>query len=224
MNTSARLAAVAGAVTLVFAGIAPAQADRYSRDDAARDVTTSSCTYTWPEDPEAEAVETCDEYHVDATRTEGDILRTTVNHGTKNVVVRAQFSELTRSTTQFRAFVAPLVTNEGYKRELVVLFDPDSGSTYGEVQLFLPNGEKASCTGEAKVVDFTANVIEARVPRSCLSMPYWVQAGAALARVSFVETDDSFTIAEFYDDGHINGLLDPYAPIAYGPKVKRAVA
>jgi len=211
LKNIARLGAVAGALVITLTGIAPAHADRYTATDAASDVYKDTCTY----DPDTGDETGCTDA-VDPTVTEGDILSTLINHGHKYVVITTKFAELTKSTDT-RFFYVPLQTNEGYRRDAVLFIDPDF-APYGIFQVTLRNGDDAHCVGADKAIDYTANTITIRVPRTCLSMPYWIRAGAGYGRMTWSETEDT----TFLDDAQSNGeILDD---VVMSPKVKRAVA
>jgi hypothetical protein len=200
LKTFARLGAAAGALTLVFVGMAPAQAARYTHIDPSSDVALQTCNNA----------PTCDDITttVDATRTEGDIKSLSTNHGLDNVVIKASFAALTKNS-QTRFFGARIVTNEGYSRLAVVYFDAD---VPGGIAMLMNNaGDQVKCT-VTKSIDFTANTIQVSVPRSCLSMPYWVRGGAQYLRM----IDDTH---QYADDAFTTGTV-PDLP-ALGQQMKR---
>jgi hypothetical protein len=163
MNMFGKLGVVAGALVLSAAGIAPAQAARYTHGDAAKDQTRTTCTDTG----------TCSDA-VDPTATNGDIVRVVAVHASRKVLVATKYSNLATSTEDTMQLVR-IVTNTGLQR-FAVIHTP-ANSNNATVFLARPNGDPVKCRYIGAARDTTANVMELKVPRSCLGRPRWVKVG-----------------------------------------------
>lgn len=217
MHPLARLGAAAGAAVLALSLAAPAHAAKYVHYDTKGDVIVSHCTYTESEtEPMEEPTDECTET-VDPTVLEGDVTRTAIRHTERKVIVRTSYRELTRGD-DFNIHIGAIRTNEGLNRHLFLMFA--DGMT--EVDLIRPNGNPVACR-LGRTLDFTANVIEVRVPRSCLSSPRWVKVGLAHIRVNFEETETE-TGYTYSDSTSIDDALSPSMgeePV-WSPRIRRA--
>lgn len=160
VNTIARrTAAAAGAAVLGLSIAAPAQAARYVHTDPAGDVV--EC----PLDSDCSAPTT-------ATTQAPDVRTFRVKHAARRVVIFASFTDLARSS-DLTGYLAQIRTNEGVRRDAAVFTE---GRSVGK-DFSRPNGDTVRCSGFERTVDYTANTVVMRIPRSCLSRPRWVQVG-----------------------------------------------
>jgi hypothetical protein len=160
-----RFAAVVGGALLVgFGSAAPAFADEWSVKDPAHDL------YGYCDDGED-----CPAGGVDPTRTDGDMGTTKVTHGSRNLVVKTHFVGLSKpSKWGIWAFV--IGTNEDRTYKVQVILDDD-----GDQVTYLINAKKnevVSCSDRRTSIDFDTNIIQVRIPRSCLSSPVSVRLGS----------------------------------------------
>lgn len=224
MNPLARLGAAAGAAVLTLSLAAPAHAAKYVHNDAAGDVVVERCTWTTPEpptDPEAEPTEPtdeCTEGGADATFREGDITRTAIRHTARKVIIRTSYRELTR-TNGFAVFVGSLRTNERVHRDVSIFFEPEFAPN-GEVDVSRPNGDSVRCR-VGKTVDFTANVIEVRIPRGCLSRPRWVQVSSGHIAVATTGDENNGGSTLAIDDAFTSNEARLFE-MNWSPRVRRA--
>lgn len=202
MNPLARLGVIAGALTLAAGLTAPAHAARYAYDDATGDVSAETCTFELDgEEPAEECTE-----GTDPQAANGDITRVVIRHAPRKVVIRTHYRELTRAGS---LWVGGIRTNEGVRRE--VIWDGDSG----RMLVFARDGRRVRC-GAERTVDAAAEVIEIRVPRSCLSRPRWVEVG--VGHVHFDITDDETGFMVGADDGQSPVVRDS---LTWSPRVRR---
>lgn len=202
MNPLARLGVIAGALALAAGLTAPAHAARYTYADATGDVSTESCTFEF-EGPEP--TEECTE-GTDPAAANGDITRVVIRHAPRTVVIRTHYRELTRSGS---VWIGAIRTNEGVRRE--VIWDGDTG----RVIVFARDGRRVRC-GVERTVDAAANVIEVRVPRTCLSRPRWVEVGVGHVRFQVDEDGAGFTAGA--DDSQSPAVRDS---LTWSPRVRR---
>jgi hypothetical protein len=100
-----------------------------------------------------------------------DILRTTVRHTQRALVVRTKLLELRREGTI--AMGMRLRTNEGTYREAAVEASRRIGWR-GQSSVMARRGRAVECSTEHKL-NYAADVITLRIPRSCMNEPRWVQ-------------------------------------------------
>jgi hypothetical protein len=152
------LRATALATTAVLAAAVPAHAAKLVLTDPAGDVWAGAETPTQI-----------------GTRVNGDLVKTTVTHTARKVLVKAKYTDLAKNqdTLYFAYFVR---TNEHVKRVAAVTAMP--GKRKGISEFSRPRG-KAACNGMTHAIDYVADTVTISVPRTCLSNPRWVQIQAA---------------------------------------------
>jgi hypothetical protein len=244
MNRLARLGATSGAVILALSLAAPAEAARYVHHDAAGDVVVERCSFTFTEpepdpatsptaDPSAQpgtSPETApvladeedpeDEDCTDAREPsfkEGDITRVAIRHTNRRVIIRTNYRELTRGEG-FRVLVGQIRTNEHVARDVTLFYDRDFAPK-GEVVLSRHNGDEVHCS-LGKTLDFTANVIEVRIPRGCLSRPRWVRVGVGHVSMKFTGSETGGQTVVAIDDALRTGTtLD--SDLTWTPRIRK---
>ena len=188
-----RSALVVAAATVVTLVPTAANADKYVAADTTDDVVKlASDNSTTPQHG----------------RTEGDIIRTTVRHRAKRVVITMRFAELS-AVGLGDLHIFAIRSN---KLNRVIGVDTGPGHWGGKVVVEKPNGKKVSGCNARRTVDYTANTATVSVPRSCLGKPRWVKV--AMQHGTFVTEDDLYV-----DDAHTNGRIFSY--FVYGPRVYR---
>ncbi len=248
MNPLTRLGAAAGIAVLALGLTAPAQAGRYVHNDPAGDVQVDVCTWTTPEpdpeptttespapeptdtttdtsttgpvvaeEPESDFEDECssESSGTDASWREGDITRFAVRHTARKVILRTTFRELTR-TEGFGVSIGMIRTNERLNRVVSVFFDNEFAPN-GEVDLSRPNGDSVRCR-VGKSIDFTSNVIEVRIPRTCLSSPRWVKVGVGQLTMSITGDEANGSAAFAADDALSSTVRDE---LTWSPRVRR---
>jgi hypothetical protein len=125
----------------------------------------------------------------------GDIVRTKLWHATK-VGITSHFADI-RRTGDVRADILELATNEGVVREVALYAAP--GHWAGETEITGPRGGKKRCAGITHEIDYAANTVTIRVPRSCLSNPRWVRIG--FASLVGTERNQTATVDDALRDG-----------------------
>jgi hypothetical protein len=248
MNSLTRLGAAAGIAVLALGLTGPAQAGKYVHNDPAGDVQVDVCTWTTPPptpdpaptpttEPDPTATEspapepstttapepepglddgcTTESSGVDASWREGDITRFVVRHTARKVILRTSFRELTR-TDGFSVTIGAIRTNERVNRMVSVFFDSEFAPN-GEADLSRLNGRPVRCH-VGKSIDFTANVIEVRIPRKCLSSPRWVKVGVGQVSLSMTGDDANGSDAIAADDALSSGVGEN---LTWSPRVRR---
>lgn len=166
----------------------PAFADRLVKADASGDVIKADQT--------GEVI--------DPERADGDIIRTTITHGTGNVKIKIAYRELAKVGRGF-IFVA-VKSNKGRSayRNFTITTAPNK--YYGTVRVENANGKKATCR-TTHTVDYAANTALLVIPRRCLGSPRWVRVA-----VGTVTAQNSLQLA-YVDDARGNGTAgenDPF--------------
>lgn len=101
-----------------------------------------------------------------------DVTRAVVRHRSDTVVVRVRFVDLRRTGRQTYwtgietprdTFYTELVSRRGARAGQLTLFDG-------------PAGARLPCAQLAHRIDYAADLVAVRVPRSCLGTPRWVTA------------------------------------------------
>jgi hypothetical protein len=128
----------------------------------------------------------------------GDIVRTHLWHAHR-VGAQVRFADL-QKTGDFRADVLRIHTNENVNRTVMISAGP--GNWRGSVDLTKANGDTVPCR-VAHSIDYTANVVTVRVPRSCLSRPRWVSMG-----FGSLTSDGDDTGTMYLDDALAPGVAD----------------
>lgn len=101
----------------------------------------------------------------------GDVRRVTVRHRTHALLVRARFVDLRRSGEAV-GLGGDIRTNEGLRRSFSVFGVRHHWRAL--VELDRRNGDAVDCAITSSI-DYAVDVIEVRIPRSCLDDPRWVQ-------------------------------------------------
>ena len=183
---------VAAAMTVPLVPTA-AHADKYVASDALHDVAKlDGTTATLQPD-----------------RTEGDIVRSSVRHRAKRVILTMRFSEL--SAVGLGDLHLFAIRSDKLNRLIVVDTGPDHWG--GKVFVEKPNGKKVKGCSVRRTIDYAGNTATVSVPRSCLGKPRWVKV--AMQHGTFVTQDDLYV-----DDARATGL-DAAASFHYGPRVYR---
>jgi hypothetical protein len=115
-------------------------------------------------------------------RDQGDILRTTLQHGQQQVVVRHKFAELNREGR--RIFIYTLLrTNTGQVSQVGLAATRRNGWS-GRLEFDRRGGAAVECGGLQHHIDYAENVAVIRVPRDCIDNPRTVQAKIGVATVA----------------------------------------
>ena len=144
--------------------------------------------------------------------TDGDIVRTVVDHRLRKVILTVRFAELRRVGPVMHYI--PLVTNESLRRNIWVR--PDAEHPQGQVVFSTGSDRIVRCAGLERRIDYTANTLRLEIPRSCLSAPRWVRVGFGAVRSHM----DGDTGEGFIDDGNRDGSFGSAHP-AFGARVRR---
>ena len=101
----------------------------------------------------------------------GDVLRMRVAHRHEAVTVRLVFADLRRAGSAF--YELDLRTDKGAASAQV-----EAGRHHwaGRQHLWAADGNQLTCAGMTHRIDYDANVVTLRIPRSCLGDPTWVRA------------------------------------------------
>ena len=131
-------------------------------------------------------------------RQQGDIIRTVFAHHDRKVVVRTTFVQLDR-VGQMWVMPIKLRTSTGMVRRISLIAGPDQFTNWWRGSLTRANGAPMECANHR--IDYVANVVQVRIPRTCLGDPRWVQGSLATA---------TFTPAALFADN----------PVHEGPTVR----
>jgi hypothetical protein len=152
----------AAAAVLLTVAVAPASADRLRVTDARGDmtgVTESSEGVTATPAPDHRA---------------GDVTSIVVRHRRHAVTMKVSFAQLRRS--HFNGFFGRLRT-DAVSRQFVV-----EDQRNARPRLYVVNKRfRPVCRSATLHVDYQANTLAIRVPRTCLERPEWVKARAMSA-------------------------------------------
>lgn len=140
-------------------------------------------------------------------RVEGDIVRSSVRHKARRVLVTMRFQELTREGIG-QLFGYGIRTA---KMTRYVTVDTGPGHWGGKVTVTKPNGKKVRCN-VTRTIDYASNTAAVSVPRACIGKPRWVKA--SMREGSFVSESEIY-----FDDALISGKLTRY-PV-WSPRVRR---
>ncbi len=152
--------AVAGGLLAV--GVGPASAERVPSSDAAGDMTA------FTESSEGDAATPAPHHHA------GDVTSVVLRHGRHAVTMKVSFAQLRRS--HFNALIGRLRTAT-MTRHFFVEDERDA-----RPRLYIVNRRfRPVCAGATLHVDYQANTVAIRVPRTCLKRPDWVKATATAA-------------------------------------------
>ncbi|KQZ70078.1 hypothetical protein ASD66_10390 [Nocardioides sp. Root151] len=195
--------ALATTVCLTASTAAAAHAEKVVHRDARGDVIRQDYSFE---------TETETETPVPTVKS-SDITSTVVDHRRDNVFVTVRHAELDSHLDLLHGYLFSLVTNERLGRTVVLHVSP-STSRQGEVKLVTQAGRRVTCIGLRGRIDYRANTVRIRVPRSCLSNPRWVRAG-----IYTFHTGRDWSRA-FVDDANLNGRIRNAGPV-HGPRVRR---
>lgn len=161
--------------TLAFslAGVAAAQAASSTLVDGAGDV--------WKEgfDQQGRPAPTRTPH-----RSQGDILRTVFDHQQQQVVIRHRFAQLNRQGRQILVS-SGVRTNAGLSRAVVLDAGPGAANNRwrGETTMFGFNHRVVQCA-ITHDIDYAANVVVIRIPRTCLDNPQTIEASSYVRTVT----------------------------------------
>ena len=181
---------VAASITATLLPTA-AHADKYVRTDAPNDVVA----FTGSTDTAAH------------DQTNGDILRSTIRHRARKVVLTMRFSDLNGSG--YTVYAYAIRTSKTTRNVSLVTFP---GHHSGKVLMTTSRGKTVHCR-ISRSIDYTANTATVGVPRSCLGRPRWVKVGMAMV----TSPTDKFETG-FADDSGTNG---DFSRPAWSPRVYR---
>ncbi len=171
----------AAAATLVVVPVSAATAQTYRHNDPTADVESvdlsPQTTMTFTPAPE---------------RKEPDVKSIRITHGPRRVTVQMRFVDLTRTPSN-GVYVVELRTNEHKYREVDVETGP--GHWRGRTSFATGRGP-ARCKGLSRHVDYDANVVIVRIPRTCLSSPRWIKVAAMAGNEEKTSTSDT----GYFDD------------------------
>lgn len=103
----------------------------------------------------------------------GDILRTSVRHGARQVVVRTRFAALDRQGRRLLVLTR-LRTDAGVVRSFVLVAGAREANGWRGVVTRRDARTEYRC-GVRHRIDYAADVAVVRIPRRCLGGPRWVQ-------------------------------------------------
>jgi hypothetical protein len=180
-------AALVAAATVVLLPVA-ASAASLSIDDATGD--TFLAKYDESTDTST--------YEPSGSQVNVDLDEVVVRHTARKVTATARYADLKRNDKQFM-YLLRLRTDEGLKRDVTV--DTLFSGWNGAVDLTKPNGDPVKCRGLDLAIDYAADTLTVKVPRSCLSNPRYVEAFTVAA--GFSEAGD-----QYIDHGHMSGMKE----------------
>lgn len=136
-------------------------------------------------------------------RPAADVKRTVVSHRPHAVVVRQRYDDLRRIGTQ--RYWTGIVTRRG---DFFLEVTSRNGSRAGRHTLYDGvAGDKRACRRLSHDIDYAADVVRVRVPRSCLDRPKWVRVNIGNLLVTGEKPN-----RKFYADNPHNA--DPYSNVA----------
>ena len=197
-RTALALAPLALLAALV--GAAPAQAQSRTAYDARHDVVG---------DPEGRQTITT----VRPGRREGDVVKVRTTYAGRALVVVQHYDRLTRPRTgDLSGHFVSVRTNAGRRADLTVYVDDGPHHPQGQDVWEVPGRDSARCAGLRTRIDYAADTVRVRIPRSCLGNPRWVRVGSAGSSLQ-----DGYLYA---DDARLRGRLDE-DDLAFGPRLRR---
>lgn len=195
------------ALTIAACGTAGLASTAYAEKVVHYDANGDVVSRTWDDEAGTSVTTPAPE------ETDGDILRTVVDHRLRKVVLTVKYAEL-RRVDPVMHFVA-LTTNESFERLVIVI--PTTENPQGQVKFTNGGGSNLRCVDLERHIDYTANTLRLEIPRTCLSAPRWVRAGFGGVRDHEANGE---SIETFVDDANRVGTLGTVHP-AYGVRVHR---
>ncbi|MCR1783373.1 hypothetical protein KVF89_12585 [Nocardioides carbamazepini] len=201
MHRSSPRVALALLLSLLVAGAtvalaAPAQADRWTYDDAAGDVTTQATTDT------SITVTPLPE------QANGDIVQVTGTHKARKVSITMRM----RAPLTGPFMISAMLRVPGNR--FMVMSPKMPGFSSTELMEFSMEDDARRCRGIKRTVGADRMSVRIAIPRSCLGNPRWFKFGAVLTTVAL------FTDASYDDDALATGMT-LYGMPAMSPKIKR---
>ena len=141
----------------------------------------------------------------------GDIVGIRFRHTKTRIQIRVRFVDLQRVGAQHATGVL-VMTNEGVKRRILLSAEP--GHWTGTVSMYSRAGARLRCA-IYHTIDYSANAVTIGLPRTCLSLPRWVQIGA---RHNWTPTEQR---SYFVDDALRNEDVGPYQYLRLSPRIYR---
>ena len=160
--------AVATSVVLL-GGATAAQAQTLTLHDSRHDVWSGS------------ASDRLADYQPAPHQQAGDVVMARVRYGPHNVVLTERFVRLGRNGDG-DIYGFRLRTQARLHRTIQV--QAFRGSWAGTVSMRRPNGQLVSCDGLHEHVDYARDLVQVRVPATCLHDPRWVQFSAVSAHIT----------------------------------------
>lgn len=120
---------------------------------------------------------------------QGDLVRTSVEHDRKVVLVRLKFADLARRGAYAQYAVLLEGSRDRKVREVVV--EASHRNWPGRVRVFKRNGDLVSRCPVSHGIDYDANVVRLRVARICLNRPGSVRANINVHRLD--NAQDSYS-------------------------------
>ncbi len=181
-------------VVAPFLAVGPAQAQKLSWVDAAKDV--------WRVDMgEVEEAPT-----PAPKRTQADIRRVTVRHTDRAIVVRQSYVDLARKGAGL-AVGGTIRTNTGLRRDFGIW--AERGRWRGAAEMNGPRGPVDCAIGHQ--IDYDRNVTVVTIPRSCLKQPRWVKL-----QLGAISVAGSKQAAFYLDDARSD-----QADLSWTPRIRR---
>lgn len=161
-----RFAIVLSVVALLAGSTAPAMAEKTSWSDNTGDMWTGDFIDDKP------VWDVAVPNHAN-----GDFTRIHVNHAERAVIIRATYRDLRRRGL-YLALSGRVKTNTGYTNGFYIAVGPDGDVAWNDPPR-LELDYTSSCDPKARIgpstVDYRLNVMEVKIPRSCLRRPRWVK-------------------------------------------------
>ncbi|MBA2573754.1 MAG: hypothetical protein H0V02_03060 [Nocardioidaceae bacterium] len=122
-----------------------------------------------------------------------DVTCAVAAHRHARVVARMRFVDLKR--VHAHSFAAFIYTGE---RTVMALLNAGPGKRAGRHQLIDYNSGRVKCPELTHDIDYAAERVVMRIPRSCISSPAWVR----LSMFNSMYTSTNATFREFTDNSH----------------------
>jgi hypothetical protein len=196
--------AATAAAAMVVVPVTAAQAQTWRHADATGDVQSVGASSDANPTPAPDAVDP-------------DVSKIRVTHGPRKVTMRVQFVDLAAGKQVSYMFMFQLRTDERLHRDVVL--DAGPGMWRGQASFSSPHSD-LRCKGLGHNIDYVQNVVTVTVPRSCLSRPRWVQAGAGAAKFTGLgtTTQDMSTVMLYADDAGSDKIGNH---LAWSPRIRK---